>query len=575
MTDIPLAQRTQLPPGTTGQVKPSFSLADRSGEIGLAQTVQQIAGNTLDKFIKTRAANETAEFHGLVNTEIESFRTFVAENPNAPFEDYQKQIDKVILNIGTAGQKATTRPGRSENALFLKTNLGVIKQRMLTTVGSTVSKQELARYRVSRENFINNFQKDELESLNILMVESGLLDAETTELQQEQDFGVIDAAQQKVAIKGVSNVAFEVYQQGIQAGMTTVEATEAGLNVIRSSELIPGDEKQETEQDLIASIGYRQALDKQEFDRVAEEQNEAIDKAIEESGDVKAAIDNATNLNTKQKNSWESTWKKHNQAILDDDIDNSPVNQHDPLVFNELLFIANNEPLSDKVSPENLFDKTKLGRAKDGVPGGITTAQRTQISKARDDAKKTPAGEKVLNRPSVKRAQSSIGRIRGFGQANLDPAEKELIETDIGRIQNDLDAYALTLDPDDPTFDQKIETKKNILLRPVVEEVTLNLFERALVLGRFSPLGRNLFTSEEKLLSNKRLDTLKEQALFTELTQDQQAEAIRLIEGGSTVQNAFKEVESPLPQPTTQAEFDAIPKGKDFIDTDGVRKTKQ
>ena len=97
-----------------------------------------------------------------------------------------------------------------------------------------------------------------------------------------------------------------------------------------------------------------------------------------------------------------------------------------------------------------------------------------------------------------------------------------------------MDDYALSLDPDDPAFDDKIEKKTQQLMRPVVEEVTLNFFERALLFSEETPvLGRIQITTEERRLANKKINSLKDQSVFEAFTPTEQNRAIELIRAGS------------------------------------------
>ena len=96
MTDIPIYRRTELPPSRVGAVKPPMSLADQSGPIGLGQAIASTGNLIFEKVVKAQAANEVAEAKGTVRGLEESYKTFIADNPNASPEDLKKQWDKIL-----------------------------------------------------------------------------------------------------------------------------------------------------------------------------------------------------------------------------------------------------------------------------------------------------------------------------------------------------------------------------------------------------------------------------------------------------------------------------------------------
>jgi len=202
----------------------------------------------------------------------------------------------------------------------------------------------------------------------------------------------------------------------------------------------------------------------------------------------------------------------------------------------------------------------------EGQEAKITPELAISLRTRLEGIEKNPA---VKKRPSLTRAHSALGRLR-TQEISILPPPTERIKEDLPKIVEienryaglgaELDEYADTI-AGEKDFDDKINKKLQILIRQVIEEITLSWWE-------------GWFRRGPELIS-ERIDTLREQAVFERFTEAQQQQAIDLIEGGATVEEAVTEVETPVPRPKTQAEFDALPSGTIFIDTDGVRVRKK
>ena len=154
MTQIPLYQQTQLPPSKVGAAKAPYSLADRSGQQQLAQTIAGVGEKIWDNIIKSQATNEVAEARGQTESFIESFNTYVASNPNASPEDLQKERQRITSQIQGLQGTLKTGLGKRDFGNFLAMNEGIINQRMLTTAAATKAKQEFTKAESQRNVFI-------------------------------------------------------------------------------------------------------------------------------------------------------------------------------------------------------------------------------------------------------------------------------------------------------------------------------------------------------------------------------------------------------------------------------------
>ncbi len=310
----------------------------------------------------------------------------------------------------------------------------------------------------------------------------------------------------------------------------------AGFDAITATD-IPAGDMQEAESELKTRVTNRRAEDKRIRDEEAATQADGIFGDINNGNyvGIDARIDAAPALSEKEKVDLKRSARLDAEARLSDKLEDSPYNQFDPAVYQEMLGVVRSDP--DSITDEDLRDLTHLGRESDGVAGGITSGQYKELSKMRtDNTKDRNGGTSVFARGSVVRAQSSINRMLTAAlRVKVEEADedKELavrrnIEAVFQERQNSLAAFA-DANKDSPNFDKLIEEETKRLLIPIQEEATANWFNR-------------LIGVSPDVFFNRRRATV---------------------------------TQTELPKPTTQAEFDAIPSGTDFIDTDGEVVTKK
>ena len=339
MAKIRLPQRTELPPSRVGKAKPSFSLADRSGQKRLGQVVSKFSGSIFDQLVNARAANEEAEAIGQVNTLLEGWETLLADKPNASFEELQKERDKIMGNIKKVSQQPTTGIAKDSMTNWMARNEGIISARLQTSMEKIQSKNELTRYRVQRENFINNMDKNGLASLNSKMTspEAGLLDPETTKFQQEQDFQVIDKAQEEMRLSqlksGIEAQAFAIAaEQGLPAAekllrdpATTSQLIEAG---------VPREDIRGLLNDVEERVKFQAEQEKAALDQKREEDRDNIYDAINTgsvtlpngtvSTDLRSYIESTSLDEDEQENMYQKAIKENDRKLKGLDIITNP-----------------------------------------------------------------------------------------------------------------------------------------------------------------------------------------------------------------------------------------------------------
>ncbi len=168
---------------------------------------------------------------------------------------------------------------------------------------------------------------------------------------------------------------------------------------------------------------------------------------------------------------------------------------------------------------------------------GIITP--SQVSELITKRTKRLDSTNIINTPSHRRAVGALNRLRGARLVADDVKDdielRNEVEGEFGRMQNELEAFAESI-KEDPDFDAKILKKQQLLGRPIIEEVTLNWFEKM-----FSPKEQGFFTAvgfntEAEELIQEKFDILKDQKAWKTMT-DAEKESARLrFEQGQTVQ---------------------------------------
>jgi len=143
MPDAPVYQRSALPPGQTGLVKPPYELADQSGFVRFGQAVENVAGSFLDKIIRAKALNEKHDFIGFVETAQSNYQKELNDNPGMSIEQMIAKQNEMMETIRQSGQHATTGLGRSWIRNWYAANETLIKSRAEANMEAIVSKREM------------------------------------------------------------------------------------------------------------------------------------------------------------------------------------------------------------------------------------------------------------------------------------------------------------------------------------------------------------------------------------------------------------------------------------------------
>ena len=278
MAKIQIPGRSALPPSRTGAVKPSPQLAEGAGLAQAGRSVANIATSVSQDLIAKKAANEHAVFFGEVTTAIQGFSTHVAANPGASFDELNIEREKMMSSIEKAGQSSTTSVARRKNENWLAQKKGSIYGRTLESMERIKANQELATSEELIKGFVNNLDREGLEDHYQNQVAAGLYNKDVAQARFDNQIAVIDAAEKKLALKGISGIGFTAWQNTITPDNPNGDLN-AGFDAIDALDISSSD-KQAAESELKTRVTNRRAEANIELEAQREQDYDGISKLI-------------------------------------------------------------------------------------------------------------------------------------------------------------------------------------------------------------------------------------------------------------------------------------------------------
>ena len=160
MAQIQLYQAGQLPPKMTGQVKPSFALADRSGEKQLGQTIAGIGKTVWGDIIQARENNEIAIFQGAEKLARENLRAKMLADPFASPEAMDKWQKETIAEIEAAGQVSKMPAVNAFAKNWMAQNKPALAQNISNDMAEITKQHQQRLFNVQQENYKNDPSPD-------------------------------------------------------------------------------------------------------------------------------------------------------------------------------------------------------------------------------------------------------------------------------------------------------------------------------------------------------------------------------------------------------------------------------
>jgi len=192
MAEINLYQRSQTPQPAQ-MAKPPMSLASTAGQQSAGAAIAGFSGKIFSDLVEAKVNNEIHSFLGEVDTAQQRFSSYVQDNPAASFEDIGKARDTMISEIGQSGQGLSTPKSKEYASNWMVENKETLMMKSQTAVESIISKRELEKFNLLREQYTKTGEIDKLTDLYKRQT-GKLVDPEIADLMYKSDIAIINNA---------------------------------------------------------------------------------------------------------------------------------------------------------------------------------------------------------------------------------------------------------------------------------------------------------------------------------------------------------------------------------------------
>ena len=249
MTTVRLFERRELPPRRVGEAKPGFDLAEGAELAQAGQTLATFAGARFDKLVNSMAANEVAEFEGMVNTEIENFSTFVKSKPGAPFKELEAERNKMIQRLESVSAKAITESGRQSIKNFMLSNKNLIFAKTQNNMEAIRTRQVLQVSELHIKNFMASGNIDGLEKYYEKMVSAGFYTKEFATAKFAAEEAIMLDAAKKLAIENIKPLLVDSIGENLDKG-AGLETLGMALSQLKKDGILTDAEAAQTDKVL-------------------------------------------------------------------------------------------------------------------------------------------------------------------------------------------------------------------------------------------------------------------------------------------------------------------------------------
>jgi len=470
MADIPLYQRTELPP-VIGRAKPPYSLADRSGEREFAQTLTKFSGALFNRVVETRAANEISEFMGAKDSLLEGFNAYIRNNPGASFEDMETQRDKMMTGIKALGQKPNlTGIAKNQITDWFDRNMKLDDGRVVTNEGLLYMKSQAAMQAI--------VSRQEAEKSDMLLnqyIAAGKED-EAIELIKSQSGQLFSAESVPFRIKEVSAKIAEIKQEqlksvvlGVAQSFRFAEGKNKGeIDLDKGQKYIKGRDDLTVENKLGALRGLSSwyVQEQKALEERRESDRDVLGKALRNEpilDENKNEIDPHIFI---ENSSLDEGEQERYHSKIDELLDDPTiVEQGNPIVEAGL---AKRIDLNEEITATEIWGLVGLGREK-GIRAAVA-GQLVAALKARGKA------DSPLNRPAAKNAFKALNKICDITLSTIiEPQDKKENELRRMGLSNELNQWLMA--HEDAT-DKEVDEKVRNLVAPEVKEAAKGILSK-------------------------------------------------------------------------------------------------
>ena len=505
------------------------------GELAI---IADFADQTWQGIVNTRHANDKASYQTAVSLAIEKAETEIAENPGMSIEDMKKVQDNIFTQIDTVGNSFDLPQSKRYAQQFKDNNEQIIKQKFQTSTAEIATQRSLVDVKANHEAFVASGNLDGMEQMYNDLA-GNLLSQEAADAALDRGFDQIVALQEKQIAANIKAQEEVIVGAAIGSAVQTWEATitednpggdlNAALQAIEEDDTIPQGDKQEVGTEVKTRITNLQAASTQALEAKQEEDLGKINELLYFNKDYGAA----------------------DLAIRESSLSESDKGKLFSDSQRRATAAAKQKPLSnDRVEEARLYEESL------DIWRGTTSKQEfdkdlLNNSKKLDDDAYKRVSQSAANTLKSSQAESLSRANTEATRQLVDFSDEDAFATFISESIKGLSPDAAKLFEDTANEDRQLQywslSRYNAEMRQWIEDNP-------------DKTGKDFFQQSEALLHdywNQSIDELK----------ILRAERVKKVADES---NAPTET----PRPTTQAEFDKIPKGTEFIDDDGVRKVK-
>jgi hypothetical protein len=265
MAEIQLYQRNQVPQ-TVQMAKPPMSLASTAGQQSAGASIAGFSGKIFEDLVEAKIGNEIHSFLGQVDTAQAEFEGYVNNNPSASFEDIGNARESMIEGINKAGENLSLPKSKDYAKNWMSSNKEALMIKSQTAVESIISKRELEKFNLLREQYVKSGETDKLTDLYNRQ-KGKLVDPEISDLMYQSDTKIININKEKNNIFAMINNAAETQSP---------EDINSVKKIIRESTFIDEQDRFSFNRTLRAQIAERQTQKTEQFKALTESQSKSI-----------------------------------------------------------------------------------------------------------------------------------------------------------------------------------------------------------------------------------------------------------------------------------------------------------
>lgn len=591
--DVPLYWRRELPPSRAGAVKPIHI-----PEAGAGEYIAGLFGELFDRIEQTRSINERAELHGFASKAQLEADSIIAANPAMPPEQIKKTIEEAWDGVKKFAGKATTTKGKSDGKIFLLKNEAAFKQNAVKHATRITNENSLLRLDTQIDRLIATGAKG-LDALNTLIDDhtgpTKLLSREKADAIKFAGYEQMEKVQDeldKAEHEALYNVALAAVQEEPDRAEEIVKEYKLDAkqrsNLLQEGRVLANNRRAQADRaqkelwDQTETEAWKRLRDPEKhgpltYDFIKEQEDLGAWRRTDRDRFIKVLDDKAA-LEKKRQTGLAKLWAEKNANTI----------------RRLVTKMINDGTMTDAILEDAAATHNFTG---------------PEYDKFSEDLKEKQKAQEIVSDPQVR--QRLLAEVTGIitGARDRDEViknahiahfvDKTLTEDDFIKIETQANARYLTAYTREVS--RAVAYANGLLLNPDSLGYIRNAPVRYKMLGDWQEEFNNWIADKGETLdiddiyiqgrklaamhqvSDERAEELEEQMNEQLKVREETRKFGHLPMGpfpeGVAEPPAKPKAKEPtdeeLPHPKTQEEYDALPSGTLYVDTDGVRKRKR